>query len=61
MKDRVERRLQEITEEFLKRTEISAQKIFDKNHTVVFGALDACNKRVQEIFDYHAEQKRLFD
>ena len=61
MRLRVEKRLKEITDDFLKRTEIAAQLIFDKNHKIVFSALDNSNQRVDEICAYHKVQKKMFD
>ena len=37
---RVETRLAEIVAEFLIKTEIASQEIFDRNHKIVFDALD---------------------
>ena len=61
MVDRVERRLTEIQEEFLKRTEKAAQGIFEKNHVHVLGELDKTNNRVEIITRYHKTQKEMFD
>ena len=61
MVDRVERRLTEIQEEFLLRTEKAAKKIFEENHVLVLGELAASNARVDAITDYHKTQKEMFD
>ena len=53
MVDRVERRLKEIQEDFLKRTEKAAKTIFEENHTQVLGELDKSNARVDSIIAYH--------
>ena len=61
MKNRVETRLTEIQEDFLKRTEAAAEKIFEENHRKVFDLLDKNNARVKSIEDYHVESKKLYD
>ena len=53
MKVRVEARLAEIQEDFLQKTAISAQEIFDENHVHVLGSLSLCNNRVDDIVTYH--------
>ena len=61
MKNRVESRLTEIQEDFLRRTEAAAEKIFEENHKKVFDLLDQNNARVKSIEDYHIESKKLYD
>ena len=55
MKERVEQRLEEIQEDFMVRTEIRASEIFEENHRVVNGRLNAANKRVDEVFAFHED------
>lgn len=45
----------------MKRTELAAKEIFEKNHVIVFEALQASDRRVDEIFAYHKCQKEMFD
>jgi hypothetical protein len=57
----VETRLTAIQEDFLERTEISAQQIFDENHKHVLGSLSECNNRVDEVVSYHKAQKDMHE
>ena len=61
MRQRVETRLSQIQEDFLKRTEVAAQTIFDENHKKVFEQLDKSNFRVKAIEEYHVTSKQMYD
>ena len=45
----------------MKRTEIAAQAIFERNHQHVLGELKAANLRVDKIEAYHTVQKEMYD
>lgn len=57
----MEGRLLEIQTDFLIKTEIAAQEIFDRNHKFVLDKLGAANARVDEVFKNHQEQKLQHD
>ena len=58
---RVEQRLTEIQEDFLKKTKQAAEQIFEENHVKVLKQLNDTNTRVDVITDYHKVQKEIFD
>ena len=51
--NRVEERLQETQEEFIRRTEEASQRIFDENNKIVLDSLARTNLRIDAIEAFH--------
>ena len=61
MSVRVETRLTQIQESFLKKTEERAQSIFDENNKMVLNKLAVAVQRVDDIVAYHVVLKKMYD
>ena len=55
--NRVEERLQETQEAFIRRTEEASQRIFDENNKIVLDKLANTNLRVDDIEAFHRTSK----